>query len=366
MKKIKIMQIIPEFDLAGAEIMVENLLISLSEMGYEVYGVSLYDKKTAITERLEKENIPIIFLKKKNGFDLKIFIKLYKLFKKVKPHVIHTHRYVLPYVMPAIILARIPNRIHTIHNTARMELSKFGRKLQSFFYKSCKVIPVAISPLVKLSVLEEYKHLKSNIPMIYNGININKCITKNDYDLNNEIRILHIGRIAKQKNHIGLINSFKLVVNKFKNAKLILVGIGELEDIIKLRVKELHLENNIIFLGQQPSVFKYLNEADIFVLPSLWEGMPITLIEAMATGLPIVAAKVGGIPDMIENGFSGLLVEPDEEQISSALIRLISDINLREKLGKNALQSSEKFTSLHMAEEYAKLYLKDFSYWRKV
>lgn len=357
MKKIKIMQIIPEFDLAGAEIMVENLLISLSQIGYDVYGVSLYNKKTAITERLKKEKIPVIFLNKKRGIDLKIFIRLYKLFKKEKPYVIHTHRYVMPYVIPAAVLSRVPRKIHTIHSISKKEVSKSRRRFHSFFYKHCNVIPVTISPLVKDSVLEEYKFLTPTIPMIYNGINLTNCLPKDNYNINNnEIKIIHIGRFAEPKNHIGLINSFKLIVDKYKYAKLILIGTGELENVILQKVIDLKLEKNIVFMGQQPNVYKYLHDADIFILPSLWEGMPITLIEAMSTGLPIVATKVGGIPDMIEDDFSGLLVEPKEEQISSAVVRLINDNKLREKLGKNALLSSKKFSATYMALEYLKIY----------
>jgi len=357
MKKIKIMQIIPEFDLAGAEIMTENLLISLSKMGCEVYGVSLYNKKTAITERLENQNIQMFYLNKKKGMDLKIYVKLYKLFKKVKPHVIHTHRYILPYTTPIAMLARVPKRIHTVHSIAEKEVRRNRRKIHVFFYKHCKVVPVAISPSVKESILREYRFLPQNIPMIYNGIDLTKCIPKSDYNIcNNEIKIIHIGRFVKAKNHLGLINSFRLIVNQFATAKLILIGIGEIKESIMQKVINLGLENNVIFLGQQSSVHEHLCRADIFILPSLWEGMPISLIEAMATGLPIVATNVGGIPDMIENNVDGLLVEKDEEQLTSALIRLISDKDLREKLGKNALLSSKKFSATYMALEYLKIY----------
>ena len=356
-RKIKVMQIMPEFGLAGAEIMVENLAVALFEDAFDLCVVSLYDYHSAITERLEDQNIPVFYLGKKKGFDTKIIFRLYKLFKKEKPDVIHTHRYIMPYVIPAAIFANVPVRVHTIHNIADKEVGKFQRRINKLFYKYCKVIPVSVSPLVKKSVIEEYQLLDNEIPMIYNGIDFKKCIQKNDYsNKNGKISILHIGRFSEQKNHLGLIESFKIVHENTPNAVLKLIGSGDLEKVVRDKVKELNLEECVEFLGLKTNVYPYLNEADIFVLPSLWEGMPITLIEAMATGLPIVATGVGGVPDMIESGATGLLVNSSKEQIAEALLKLISDSKLRQEMGKATRLASEQFSAQEMAKKYAFIY----------
>jgi glycosyltransferase involved in cell wall biosynthesis len=357
-KKLKILQIIPEFKLAGAEIMAENLTGAFLDMGFKISVVSLYDFKSAITERFEKNNTPIFYLNKKKGFDIKLIIRLYKLLINEKPDVIHTHLYIMPYVVPAAILAKVPVKVHTIHNIAKKEVGWLQRCINLFFYKYCNVIPVSISPLVKNSVIQEYKIPDDKVPMIYNGIDLNKCIPKNKY-IKNRIRILHIGRFSEQKNHLGLIESFKNVVNKAPNTVLQLIGTGHLEKVIKDKVRELGLEENVEFLGIQTNVYPYLNEADIFVLPSLWEGMPISLIEAMATGLPCVVTKVGGIPDMVVDNVTGIIVDINEKQIADALIKLINDCSLREKLGKAALIVAQQYSSQEMARQYALVYKKN-------
>lgn len=351
------MQITPNLPLAGAEIMLENLSIALADDNNDVCVVSLYNQKSAITERLEEKKIPIVYLNKKKGFDIRMVFRLYKLFTSYRPEVVHTHRYVMQYVIPAAILSGVPVRVHTVHNIAEKELGKIQRKINSVFYRFFRVTPIAISPIIKKTIMEEYKLPKDRIPMIYNGLNLEKYLPKIEYTAkNNSINILHIGRFEKQKNHIGLIESFKIVHDREPKAVLTLVGTGDLENEIFGLVKELNLEKSVIFAGVQSEVYKFYNQADIFVLPSLWEGMPITLIEAMASGVPIVATKVGGIPDMVEHKQTALLVDIDENKIAQAILDLIENNELREKIGQNAKKKAVEFSSRIMKEEYLKVY----------
>ena len=106
----------------------------------------------------------------------------------------------------------------------------------------------------------------------------------------------------------------------------------------------------------QSNVYPYLHDADIFTLPSIYEGNPMTIIEAMGTGLPIVASRVGGIPDMIHDGESGILVEPEPRAVCDALARMVEDGALRRRLGENAKAQSRQFSAEHMAEDYLTCY----------
>jgi glycosyltransferase involved in cell wall biosynthesis len=357
-KKLKVMQIIPNLALGGAEIMVENLSYALDNEGVDVKIVSLYTYSSPITERLKKCNIHVYFLGKRKGFDIRILLQLFKLFYKEKPDVIHSHLYATTYSIPAAILAGIRIRVHTIHSIANKEINSFKRKIYKFFYKYCKVIPVAISSKVKDTFYEEYKLPKISVPLIYNGINFARCETKH-YGPNppNIINIVHVASFKEAKNHSGLIDSFKIVHKSNPSTTLTLIGTGPLEEKIKDKVRDLELENSVVFLGAMDNVFPFLNEADIFVLPSLWEGMPMTLIEAMGTGLPIVATNVGGIPDMIEDKFSGLLVDVNIEEIAKAILDLSYNYELRKEIGHNAKSQVERFSAKIMAVNYLNLYL---------
>jgi len=361
LNKPKVIHIIPEFGLAGAEIMAETLMIELSKRDYNVKAISMYTYDTAITKRLNEANIPVFFLGKKNGLDIRMILKLYKIFRNEKPDIIHTHRYVMQYAIPAAVLAGVPVKVHTVHNIATKELGKLQRRLSKIFYKVFNVIPVAISPIVKESIKKEYGIPHNKIPMVYNGIDFARCSVKKIYnESDNSLTILHVGRFAPQKNHFDLINGFYDVAKKYPSVKLKLIGIGELEGKIKSLVNSLELSKQVEFLGSQNNVYEYMNNADIFILPSLWEGMPITIIEAMGTGVPIIASNVGGIPDMLENNKNALIIEPNSESITNALIKFISDNELRKRCAIQAKTDAMKiFSADNMCKNYEKIYFEN-------
>lgn len=353
---MKIIQVIPAFRLAGAEIMCENLCVALKKAGETVIAVSLYSEQTAITERLGKNGIRIVFLEKKPGFDPTIFVKLVKLFKEERPDVVHTHIYASKYALPAAVLAGVKRRVHTVHNMAQKEQGSLGRKINTFMYRHCDVVPVALSNEVKKTIGEVYGLQGSLIPVVYNGIDLSKCIRKNDYEANGVFTIVHVGRFMKVKNHKILMRAFAGFAEKKENVRLQLLGEGELLDETRELAKVLGVTDKVEFLGLQPNVYPYLNKADVFCLPSEYEGVPMTLIEAMGTGLPIVASNVGGIPDMLVNGENALLVEPNDVAVEKAIEKLYSDVEFRIRLGNAAALRSEEFSAKAMASGYIKIY----------
>ena len=170
------------------------------------------------------------------------------------------------------------------------------------------------------------------------------------------MNLLHIGRFNAQKNHAGLLNMFRKLKDSHPECRLHLIGDGELRQEMEALAKALGIEDSVRFLGSQSNVYPYLHDADIFVLPSNYEGMPMTIIEAMGTGLPVVAAEVGGIPDMLTNGESGFLTR-DEASFLEACEALIADEALRIKLGSQAKLDSCRFSAEYMAQKYCEAYL---------
>jgi len=352
---MKIIQVMPEFGLAGAEIMCENLTNALISLGNEVVVISLFDYHSPITDRLESKGVRIEYLGKKSGIDLSIISKLRKVFIDEKPDVIHTHRYLLKYVIPAKRHMNI-RVIHTVHNIAKKENNKLDRTLNRYFFKHCQVTPVALTDMVKESILREYALQPDEVPVILNGVPLEKCIKKEKYDFGEYINILHIGRYSEAKNHKEIIKAIVALHDSIPKIRIHFIGEGTYKEQIMKDITQARAQSFIIEHGTTSDSFKYLNEADIFILPSLYEGMPITLIEAMGTALPIVASKVGGIPDMIKDGEEGLLCEPTSESIAKTIMMLIKDQMLRETLGKNAAQKAMLYSANIMAESYTKVY----------
>ena len=353
---VTILHVMPEFALAGAETMCTSLVLGLKKMNYNIIVASLFDYHSSLTSRLEEEGIKVIYLKKKQGLDFSMIKKLSDIMKENKVQILHTHRYVMQYAVPAAILARVKVRVHTVHSIAKGEFGKSQRILASVFYRFCNVVPVAISPIVKSTILEEYKMNSEIVPMIYNGADISKCIVKTDYTASDQIKILHVGRLTDVKNQSLIIGALKILSDKGYNLSLDMYGAGENKVLYSNLIKSLSLEDKAHLRGLIDDVFPIMHDADIFVLPSKYEGMPMTLIEAMGTGLPIIASRVGGIPDMIDSSEDGILIEPNQDELVLALENLINDYTLRKKIGEHTRLKSHLFSAEVMVNNYSKLY----------
>lgn len=353
---MKIMQVIPYFCFGGAETMCESLTYELKKLGHEVCVVCLLPERTPISRRMEEAGIRILYLDKKLGLDLSMIPKLVRIMKSEKPDVVHTHLNVIKYAALAARLAGVPRCVHTVHNVAEEEAEGRLQKITNrFYFRSGWSVPVALSPEVRRSVVSFYGIDEKRVPVIYNGVDLSRCIPKKDYCAD-VLSLLHIGRFNEQKNHKGLLDAFVKIRKSMPGCCLSLIGDGELQEEIRNYAKKLGLEEAVCFLGSQSNVYPYLHKADLFLLPSKFEGMPMTIIEAMGTGLPVVATAVGGVPDMLTHEESGLLVDCDPDAVAAAVIRLAREEQLRQCLGRRAKQESVKFSAEHMAECYCKVY----------
>ena len=353
---MKIVQVMPEFGLAGAETMCENLTYELIKLGHYVTVISMYDYHSAITERLEKSGIDVRYLGKKLGLDISMIPRIKKILKEVGADVVHTHRNCAQYAVPAAMLAGVKRRIHTVHNVAEKENGKLARKLNNFFFKHCHLIPVALSELIRDSIVKEYGINKDKIPVIYNGIDLSKCLPKTDYSIYGNFKILHIGRFSEQKNHVGLLKAFKIFHDKYSDSELWLIGDGEKKTEIENYVNENNLTSNVKFLGLQSEVHGFLHNADMFTLPSNYEGIPMTLIEAMGTGLPIVATSVGGVPDMLVNQDSAILTDVNVDLVALAFEKCYLNPNMRCQYGHKAKERAWLYSSQNMCKNYLSIY----------
>lgn len=355
---MKIMQVMPVFGFGGAEIMCENLALALQKLGCEVVVVSLCHSPSAITARMADGGIRVVFLHKKQGFDLSCVKELRKTIRNERPDVIHTHLAALKYA--ALASAGLHCKlIHTLHSIASCEGPMMDQRFNWFLYRFRLARPVALSSRVQATVTARYGLDARDVPVVHNGIDLGKCIRKTDYTIGDTLELLHIGRFDQPKNHPGLIELFDTVHQVYPHSRLTLVGDGADREKIEELVEEKGLRDGVVFYGTTDNVYPLLKNADIFVLPSLWEGMPITIIEAMGTGIPIVASNVGGIPDMLENGRTAILTDVDAALLADAVISLARDEEMRTRIGRAAGSASAGFSASAMALHYMKIYQKE-------
>lgn len=354
---MKIMQVIPVLDLAGAETMCQNLAIELYKMGHEVVVVSLYKKETVLTENLRNNSITVEFMNKKSGLDLSCIFRLYKLIQRFKPDVVHSHIYAGKYAHIAATMAGVRIKVHTVHSVAEKEATDSNKKMNMVLFKKLGVVPVALTKEVQKSIENVYGIDEGKISVVFNGIPLEKCKPIRMYK-KNATEIVHVGRFFEVKNHKNLICAFTTAHAKFPEIHLKLYGDGPLRNDMERLVSELQADKYIHFMGLTNDVYSVMSEADVFILPSIYEGMPMTLIEAMATGLPIITTPVGGIVDMVENGSEAIFSGIDPESIADSIGMLVNNAELRQYLGQAALERAKQFSANTMAQKYLGIYLK--------
>ncbi len=366
---MKILQIIPTLTDGGAERFVvdfSNQLVVTDEVCLCV--LFPLDKDLGFFKEELSAKVTLVSLNKKLGFDPGVFFRLKKLIQKYRPDIIHTHLNSLSYLLPLTI---VPGRsfkvVHTIHNDASKEIAnRKVQKLRHWSYRNKKVYPVTISTESDRSFKEVYPNVAST--MIYNGIrqprksnqfhDIERFITKSKK--NSETKVfVHIGRVTTQKNHIMLVKAFQKLLESEADVLLLMIG-GERNTVEGKKISEFlkaSCNESIIWLGGNQPATDYLNIADFFCLSSIYEGMPISLIEAFACSCVPICTPVGGIPEMIEN--VGILSEDLSENAYYASLmkgyNLSDDIvqDYREKMKKLFI---EQYSIEICAKEYRAFY----------
>jgi glycosyltransferase involved in cell wall biosynthesis len=287
---------------------------------------------------------------------------LHQLFGELRPDVVHSHNYVLRYSLPAALASRVPAMAHTIHNVADREVDRMGVWLQKLAFRSL-VTPVAIAEEVVNSYQRVYRLPRP--ALIPNGIAVNDysdCrrhrarIRKELGYTSDDLLLICVARFWPQKNHHALLEAFAR--GPVRHAHLLLVGDGALQPDLERQATALKVSDRARFLGRRDDIPALLGASDAFVLASLWEGNPLSVMEAMSAGLPIAVTGVGGIPELAIDEVSGLIVPPgDEARLTSAMMRLIERPELRESLGRNAaVRAMARFDHHAMTRAYESLY----------
>ena len=368
MEKINILHIYQNSKIGGVQQQLLSLLKAYSRERFNPIFCCLGPKEE-IGKEIEGTKIEFIPLNKLryNRFSPGIVLELYRLMKKKQIHVVRTHRYRSNlYGRLAAFLAGVPVIIASVHDNYRTDKRPKRRIMNRILSKITDKI-VAVSEDVKEDIIRYDSIDPSKIEVIPNGIDVERFNPeKNTTDIRKEfsledddIVIGFIGRIVPAKGLEYLLNALPYLKEEFKSIKLLIVGEGSLVEKLKESAKKNNIFDNILFTGRRRDIPEILASINIFVMPSIAEGLPNALLEAMAMGKPIVTTEVGGIPEIVKNGFNGLLVPPrDTLSLSKAIKELISNDRLAAKLGQAARDLVHDNLSIKaIAQKWQSLYL---------
>jgi glycosyltransferase involved in cell wall biosynthesis len=357
-QKIKIIYIIDGLVIGGAQRLLVDLIKALDKSLLDIKVVTLI-KKGILAEEIEKLGIPVIFQPKTSKLGLGLVFKLRKFLKAESPDIVHTHLFGGDtWGRLAAILAKVPVIISTEHNINLNEsfVKKLVKLLLSFFTNKI----IAVSQGAKDYAVEIEKIKAAKISVIYNGLDTDIFTFRGfkPIDLSLPIQAVVVARLEEQKGHQYLLEAMPLILNKYANFNLNIIGSGSLEQDLKLQVEKLKIKDHVVFWGEQLELGKILPAMDLFILPSVWEGLGIVILEAQAIGLPVIASNVGGIREVVEDTQTGLLFEPkNPTAIFNAVDKLLSSQDLAQQIVSKAnKQITEKFNIKIIALAYSNLY----------
>lgn len=361
-KKIKVLHFITRFIRGGAD---ENTMYTVLGLDKSIYDVTLVFGENYNIDMVENVINAGVKVKSFSVKHFNLFSSLYSLLlvynfiKKERFDIVHTHSTEAGIIgRLAARIARVPIIIHTIHGIA---FTPHRSKLLNNFIILCEKIAdrftthfISNSKLIINEYLSKYIGKKDKFTTIYSGIDLDKFRIKK---IKNKIPVITIiARLADGKGHEYFIEAAKIILEK-RNAEFWIVGDGELKKEIKYKIETLNLTNNVKMLGERNDINNILSKTDIFVLPTLWEGTPRTIFEAMAARVPVITTPVGGIPEIIKDNKNGFLVEPkNSEQLAEKIIFVQNNKKLINKITNQAKIESKKYSYKEMVKDIDLLY----------
>ncbi len=332
----------------GAEKHMQLLAKYLLRDGYEVKIVcSQFKKLDPWVAAMKEEGIEVIRLKVSHKHDPRNLLELRKIISKEKPDILHIHLW-NPGACRFAFWASSQKNLKIV--TTEHDPFPLKNLKKSFKKKTIRktAVTIAVSSANSDLLLRLYPELKGKLSMIHNGIDLD-AFEKNLLQFTNQEKakirrqlfnadagnfiITTVAALHSRKGLNFLIDAFNEIYQTKRECKLVIVGEGPQKKDLEKQIKKLGLQDAVKMTGPQENIAKILKSSDLFVLPSVKEAFGLVVLEAMAAKLPVIASKVGGIPEIIEDGKNGMLTNPeDKTALAQKMLLLIKNAPLREKI----------------------------------
>ncbi len=365
--KIKVLECIRQGQIGGGESHLLSLSENLNKSIFEPIVLSFTDGP--MIGLLTKMNIDTTIIYTERPFDIFIWKKVRAFIKEKKIDLIHAHgTRANSNVYWAAHSLNIP-LIYSIHGWSFHDNQKsFIKKIRIFsekFLTAKSIVNISVSESNKQTGIKNIQSFSSVV--VNNGIdqekfnpakafkNVRKELGINEQD----IVLLFIARFTSHKQPLTLIRAFALALKRMPELQLLMVGEGDEKEAALRLAKELSIEKHIIFEPFRQDVPDVLNAADIFILPSLWEGLPIGLLEAMSMGKAVIASNVDGTSEIIKNNYNGCLIALNnlQNELAEKIILLANDAELRKQYGSKAMETvKNRFNAATMTKQIEDIY----------
>lgn len=353
MKKIKVINILGPIVVGGCENMVYELGKALDPQKVDNMVISIGSRTgNPLEKKIDDAGIDIVYSECKGTVTLSKLLKVYKIMKSFKPDVLHAHMSGVVYSLPWLLTHRC-KMVVTAHTTPNLAFNPRVTKILKILARLGKVVMVGVSE-ENANLMRSYYQLSDDqVKWVNNGIDVSRYYKKD----HSNITFVHIGRLDENKNQQLIINCFAKVYELHPDARLILCGDGPTREKLEDMVQAVGLHEVVQFTGNVSNVQDYLAISDIYLQSSHREGLPLSVVEAMASALPVISTNVGGMKNIVkDNGF--LIEDNNEKSYMDAMIKLYENVNLRNSMGLRSREMTSSFSSASMADSYTKIYTK--------
>ncbi|MDO8846010.1 TIGR03088 family PEP-CTERM/XrtA system glycosyltransferase [Methylicorpusculum sp.] len=368
-----IAHVIYSFGVGGLENGLVNLINRIPKEKYR-HAIICLKASTDFSKRLQRDDVAIYELNKKEGHDLASFVRMYRLLREIQPAIVHTRNLAaIEYQIPAL-LAGIKRRVHGEHGWDVFDPDGTQKKYQRLRRLMGLIIQrfIPLSGHLERYLIEKAKIPASKVQRICNGVDTEKFFPAKDakhceqtipFQLNeNTVIIGAVGRMHGVKDQITLVNAFINLCHQYpelkQSVRLVIIGDGPLRNEALELLKQHELTEWTWLPGERDDIADLMRCFDVFVLPSKAEGISNTILEAMATGLPVIATRVGGNPELVINDVTGRLVQKENAvEMANAINEYVTDKQKRLTHGENGLKRIHQEFSLNiMVEHYLSVY----------
>ena len=330
---IPLLFLVTNFDRGGAEKILTRLATGLPRDKYAVQVAALQGRSQAIGDDLAKAGIPAHDLGMACKWDLRVVLRLARLLRRERIQILFTFMF-HPTLLGRVVgwVCGVPVRVSS---ERVMEWEGPARRLLNRWTVPLATHIVAVSERVAAYAAREFRIPRDRLTTIPNGVDLDHFRPTRRHGDGRRSVIGCTARLHGKNDHATLLQAFVRVTAGVPEAELLLVGRGPEEARLKAIADDLGIASRVRFLGEQPDVAPYLAQMDVYVQSSVAEGMPNSVLEAMAAGLPVVATAVGGTPEAVIENETGLLVAPRHPAaLADAMLGLVTDQRLAETLGR--------------------------------
>ncbi|EGV28494.1 sugar transferase, PEP-CTERM/EpsH1 system associated [Thiorhodococcus drewsii AZ1] len=354
---LHVCHIIYRLDFGGLEKLLVEMINRIPENALQ-HTIIVLTESTSIATLIDKPT-PIHCLNKSRGQDLSIFPQLFQLLRRIKPQVVHTYNLATLECQCVARLANVRTRIHAEHGRDASDPAGTNRKHRLLR----RLVDPCVSHYVGVSRdiadwLTTYIGLSpSKVSVIRNGVDT-ATYRPGQAQKRSDFRFLNVARLDPVKDQNTLIKACRILAAKHANFRLTIAGDGPARSALTKQVDDDRLQDRVHFAGQVASPLELYQSHDVFVLSSIAEGTPMTVLEAMACGLPVIATQVGGIPALVTPGHSGYLVPArDPVRLAAEMEQYLLAPDSALAHGRHARATALEHLDAHQADQaYLQLY----------